>query len=495
MSTFNKKAVETVKIDWKPDKASDTPLYAQVIAYFTEQISNGTWAGGQNIPSQRQLAKQFDVNRSTIVEATTELIAMGLLETSYGGGTKVSRDSWMHLLHAGSPRWQTYIDAGAFQSNHSAVQLINRFEFEPGYVRMCTGELSPDVIQKELVKEALDHLSGKDLELNYSNPYGSPELRQAIKRHLRKKGIDVPVSNILVVSGALQALHLISYGIVPVKSKVYVESPSYLESLNIFQSSGSFLVPIPMDRNGILPWMIPNTGASGVNSLLYTIPTFQNPTGRLMPLNRRKELLMYCVKNNIPIIEDDTLCDLWLDESPPPPLKALDDNNNVIYVGSMSKCFSPGLRVGWVVAPESIIRRLADVKMQMDYGVSSLSQQIAQELFESGLYERGMENIRACLRERRTLMGELLEIYFSNLATWNIPDGGFFLWLRLTGKISAQQVFENALKEKILVPPGSIYDSDCSACIRLSYGFLGDEEMESAMRRLAEIIRRIQKRK
>lgn len=494
MSKFNKKAVETVEIDWKPDKDSDTSLYAQIIAYFTEKISNGSWAGGQNIPSQRQLAKQFDVNRSTIVEATTELISMGLLETSYGGGTRVTRDSWMHLLHSGSPRWQTYIDAGAFQSNHSAVQLINRFEFEPGYIRMCTGELSPDIIPQELVKEALTHLSGKDLELNYSNPYGSLGLRQAIKKHLQKVGIDVPLSNILIVSGALQAIHLISAGMVPAKSKVYVESPSYLESLNIFQSSGSFLVPIPMDRNGILPWMIPGT-ASGGNSLLYTIPTFQNPTGRLMPLNRRKELLMYCVKNSIPIIEDDTLYDLWLDETPPPPLKALDDNNNVIYVGSMSKCFSPGLRVGWVVAPESIIRRLADVKMQMDYGVSSLSQQIAEELFESGLYELGLENIRSCLKKRRKKMEELLEIYFSNLAVWSIPEGGFFIWLRLKGKISAQQVFESALKEKILVPPGSIYDSDCSACIRLSYGFLTEEEMESGMRRLAEVIRHIKRKK
>ena len=96
---------------------------------------------------------------------------------------------------------------------------------------------------------------------------------------------------------------------------------------------------------------------------------------------------MCCLKNNIPVIEDDTLYDLWLDEVPPPPLKSLDGNNNVIYIGSMSKCFSPGLRVGWVVSTEGVIRRLADVKMQMDYGVSSLSQQIAQELFESGLYE------------------------------------------------------------------------------------------------------------
>ena len=157
----------------------------------------------------------------------------------------------------------------------------------------------------------------------------------------------------------------------------------------------------------------------------------------------------------------------------------------------MSKCFSPGLRVGWVVAPEGVIRRLADVKMQMDYGVSSLSQQIAQKLFESGLYEEGLKNIRDSLRERRDQMGQLLERYFSDLAVWNLPSGGFFIWLRLKGKVLAQQVFESALKEKILVPPGSIYDADCSSCIRLSYGFLGEEEMESRMVHLSDIIRRL----
>ncbi|MFR8165893.1 MAG: aminotransferase class I/II-fold pyridoxal phosphate-dependent enzyme [Enterocloster sp.] len=117
---------------------------------------------------------------------------------------------------------------------------------------MCTGELSPDIIQQGLVKRALDHLSEKDLELNYSNPYGSPGLRTAIQSYLKGKGIEVPISNILITSGALQALHLIASGMVPPKSRVYVESPSYLESLNIFQSTGSYLVPVPW-RAGSCP--------------------------------------------------------------------------------------------------------------------------------------------------------------------------------------------------------------------------------------------------
>ena len=118
MSSFNKKAAETVTIDWKPNKNLDVPLYAQIVTYFTDNISTGNWTGGQNVPSQRQLAREFDVNRSTVVEAIAELISMGLLETSYGGGTKVTRDSWLHMMHADSSHWKNYVDAGNFYSNH-----------------------------------------------------------------------------------------------------------------------------------------------------------------------------------------------------------------------------------------------------------------------------------------------------------------------------------------------------------------------------------------
>ena len=480
---------KTILIDWKPDRESDTPLYSQIVTYFSEQIFRGNWVGEQIVPSQRALAQMFGVNRSTIVEAMNELTAMGLLEGHYGGGTQIAGNSWTTMIQPQTPDWQNYIRASHFRSNIPTVQAINYLEFQEGIVRMSTGEFSPGLMPAELVKQALASLSQRKLHLNYPDPLGLPEMRGAVQGYLKKQGIDVSPSCILITSGALQALQLISNGIVHTKSTIYMESPSYLNSLNIFQSTGAALEGVPMDQDGACPWLIRSHQNAPCHSLLYTIPTFQNPTGLVMPESRRREVLRFCAQNHMPVIEDDVFCDLWLDEPPPPPIKSLDQNGVVLYVGSLSKCFSPGLRVGWLVGPEPVVERLADIKMQVDYGVSALSQQAAAELMSSGLYDQGMQEVRAQLRRRRTLMLELLERHFSGLASWSVPAGGFFIWIQLKNRISAERVFQLALKQKLLVPPGSIYGPSYSSCMRLTFGYLSEEEMARSMGRLAEIVR------
>lgn len=483
------KGGKQIVINWKPDRASSVPLYSQIVSYFSDRISRGDWVGGQSVPSQRRLAELFEVNRSTIVVAMDELAAMGLITGRFGGGTRIAEGSWSALIQAKSPDWQNYITAGVFRSNIPAVQVINHLEFEEDTIRMSTGELSPELVQAELVQKAMKNLSCRNLYMNYPDPLGMPGLRKAVQGLLEKSGIFVPISCILIVSGALQALQLIASGIVHSKSTVYMESPSYLGSLNIFQSTGAALTGVPMDENGILPWMIRDQMRENRHSLLYTIPTFQNPTCCVMPESRRREVLKYCSEHHMPIIEDDVFSDLWLDEPPPPPMKAMDQNGSVVYINSLSKCFSPGLRLGWLVGPESVVERLADIKMQMDYGVSVLTQQVVEELMTSGLYDAGVNAVRQSLRERRDMMLTLLERYFSDLAEWNTPAGGFFIWVKLKHQVSAERVFARALKEKMLVPPGSIYDPQYTSCMRLTYGYLSPKQMEHSMWQLSEIVR------
>jgi len=485
-----KKRPDTVSIDWKPDRQLKTPLYSQIVSYFAEKISSGDWVSGQRLPSQRRLSELFGVNRSTIVEAMDELTALGMIGGMHGGGTRIANDSWSLLMQHKAPDWKSYIKAGRFRENVPTVQIINRLEFKEGITRLSTGELSPELMQSELTKKAMSNLSQRDLFMNYPDPLGMPGLRNELQTHLRGIGIDVPTSCILVVSGALQALLLISMGIVQAKSTVYVESPSYLGSLNIFESVGAEIRGIPMDENGILPWMIREWRSADRHSLLYTIPTFQNPTGCVMPVSRRREVVSYCKENHLPIIEDDVFRDLWLDEPPPPPIKSMEQNGSVVYIGSLSKCFSPGLRLGWLVGPESVVQRLSDVKMQMDYGVSVLIQQVVEELLKSGLYYVGVNTIREKLRERRDLMMRLLEESFSDLAEWKRPSGGFFVWIKLKHRVSAEQLFYKALKENLLILPGSVYNMGYSSWLRLTYGYLPLEEMEKGFRHLAEILRR-----
>ena len=489
MADRGEKRTDAISIDWKPDRMSKTPLCSQIVSYFSMKISSGDWVSDQVLPSQRRLSEQFGVNRSTIVDAMDELTSMGMIESWFGGGTHIANDSWSLLMQDKAPDWKSYIKAGEFRSNVPTVQIINRLEFEDGITRLSTGELSPELMQSELTKKAMSNLSDRDMFMNYPDPLGMPGLRKALQNHLGKIGIDVPLPCILVVSGALQALLLISMGIVHTKSTVYLESPSYLGSLNIFQSVGAELREVPMDASGIMPWIIQKPQSENRHSLLYTIPTFQNPTGCVMPVSRRREVLKYCSANHMPIIEDDVFRDLWLDEPPPPPIKALDKSGSVVYIGSLSKCFAPGLRLGWLVGPESVVQRLADMKMQMDYGVSVLIQQVGEELLRSGLYDTGVNAIREQLWMRRDLMMRLLEKYFWDLAEWNRPAGGFFVWVKLKNRVSVEHLFNRALKEGILILPGSVYNMGYSSSFRLTFGYLSPEKMEEGLKRLADILR------
>lgn len=477
-----------IQIDWKPDKNSNIPLYSQIVSYFSDKILKGDWVVGQKLPSQRELSKIFGVNRSTIVEAMEELTALGIIEGRYGSGTRIVNDTWSLLMSNSTPNWQSYIDAGTFKANLQYLQQINRKEYEEGIIRLGTGEMSPELTPKTMMKDVLQKLSQKSLNLNYPESFGDLELRRAVKNYLSEKGIDVPISGILIVSGALQALQLISLGIVPPRSTVYVESPSYLKSLHIFQSLGSNLEGIPMDKSGMMPWMIRSGTIRSGNSILYTIPSFQNPTGCVMTDARRAELLNFCKTNQMPLIEDDVLGDLWLDAPPPLPIKSKDTSGIVLYVGSISKSLSPGLRVGWLVGPESVIQRLADIKMQQDYGTSTLSQQALAVWLESGLYYEYLDGLRKELRQRRDYMLELLEEHFKDLAVWEKPKGSFYVWLKLKNGVAVSKVFERALKDNILINPGSIYDFYQSQYIRLSYAYASMPQMKKGMVRLAKII-------
>lgn len=188
----------------------------------------------------------------------------------------------------------------------------------------------------------------------------------------------------------------------------------------------------------------------------------------------------------MPIIEDDAYRELYFDEVPPLPIKTIDDTGNVLYLGSISKSLAPGLRIGWVVGLGSIIERLGDIKMQTDYGASSLSQWVLYEWLTNCLYQEHILNLRKELKARCLFMLQLIYTYFSDIATWNIPNGGFYVWLKLNKSISTEKLFEQALKKNILINPGDIYGFRKNNCIRLSYSYASYNQMEIGLKLLSE---------
>lgn len=210
-----------------------------------------------------------------------------------------------------------------------------------------------------------------------------------------------------------------------------------------------------------------------------------------MSENRRNELVALCQNKQLSIIEDDVYRELWLDCPPPAPLKAREADGRILYVGSMSKALSPGLRIGWIIGPEPVINRLADLKMQNDYGSSSLSQWATAEWFASGCFARHTEAVRYSLRQRRAAMAAALEMHFADLATWTIPQGGFYVWLTLQQPVSLPKLFKTALQDGLLIHPGTLYDPLASNHLRLSYCYASVAQLTDGLKRLAGHIRKL----
>ncbi|MCH4009751.1 aminotransferase-like domain-containing protein [Companilactobacillus sp.] len=475
-----------IQIDWKPDKSSQIPVYKQIVEYISQKIGQGEWPIGTRLPSQRAMAEQFEVNRSTITSAIEELTSYSIIAGKHGAGTQVISNTWSLMLPV-TQDWNRFISNGFFEANNRVVQTINNMEFAPDILRLGTGELDHHLFDKKQWKKVLQSVGSKIDSLGYLEPLGLLELRQALSKHLQRQGMDVSPNQILITSGALQALQLISSSLLQQGTTVFTEEQSYLKSLQMFQSTGMYLSGVPMDDEGLQYWKIPVKKRE--NSILYTIPTNQNPTGITMSEKRRHDLLDFCDKNGLPVIEDGAYQELIYDQETPMPLQAIDDNGMVIYLGSASKTLAPGLRLGWLIAPEPIVQRLGDVKMQMDYGASSLSQWALTEFLNSGAYDENLASLKEELKSRRDNALRVLDEHFKDIATWKKPAGGFYIWLTFNDKINVEKLFKVAVKKHVLLNPGDIYGFKQNRSLRISFAYLNKTQFELAIGILSGIVR------
>lgn len=476
---------------WQPSRRSDVPLHRQIEQYIKDKILHGEWAVGTKIPSQRTLADIFQVNRSTVTAAIDELTSQGLLEGRRGGGTKVVNSTWSMLAAEPPLDWSDYVHSGIHHPNSSIIQAIHQNEPRADIIRLGTGELSPDLLPAEKIRRMFQRINPPDLSLGYEQPKGNLKLREAVADHLKGKQIHVSPSSILIVSGALQALQLISIGLLKRGSVILTEKPSYLQSLYVFQSAGMRLCGLPMDEEGMKAGLISSYLKQYGGQLLYTNPSFHNPTGTVMSEQRRKEIISLSKKEQLPIIEDDAYGDLWFEEKPPQPLKAMDHEGNILYLGTFSKTVSPGLRIGWLAGPEPVMERLADIKMQTDYGSSGLSQWAAAEWLSQGYHEKHLTWVRRALQQRRDAAVHFLERYAGDIASWRIPAGGFYIWVTFHQTLPVSRFFYELLKRQVLVNPGFIYDGEDRNSIRLSYSYASLGDLETGIKAAAETARRL----
>lgn len=478
---------------WKPDKSNSEPLYKQIARYYEEQILNGNLLPGTSLPTERELAQSLQVNRSTVTAAYEELRSTGLVQSVQGSGTWVNNQLW-GVAPRNIPNWQSYTSGGTFLPTLPLVKIMREAANDPAVIQVARAELAPELIPVNAVDQLL-RKKAPSLSLHYTDAKGDPDLREAVANHLHKHDkIAVTPDQILITSGAQQALHIITLCLLNPGDAVAMEGPSYTYSLPLFISAGLRLYRLTVDQEGLRPEEIRTLYKKHKIRMVFTNPTFHNPTGTILSLKRRKELLSICADLRIPIIEDDAYGAVALDDTNLPlsimALNQQGNGNSVIYIGSLSKTVASGLRIGWIVGPKLVIDRLADAKQQMDYGTSSISQQLVAAYLTQHLWEEQIKRIKTELTNRRNLMLQALEQELSDYADWNVPKGSYHVWCRLKEPVPEKLLLSSAIQQGILFTPGSIYGGE-PGYIRLTYSWEKPERIQEGIRRFREVLKRL----
>ena len=477
-------------MEWKLNRNADKPLYRQIYELIEERISYGEFPPGSLLPSERKLAEELQVNRMTIAHVYDELQASGLVERKKGSGTRVSTHKW-GVLPKGVTNWRKYIESGSFIPTYPLIKKIRdeAKQMKDGF-NLASGELSTDLFPTGLLQASFaEQMVSNDLGSVHQQ--GHLKFREAISRFAKEElHIGTTSSSVLVTSGAQQALYLITQCLLNPGDAVAIEAPSYTYSLSLFQSAGLRIFGLPVDKDGINPDDIVKLYEKHQIRMIFLNPTFQSPTGTVLSESRRKKVLEISSKYGIPIVEDDPVSLLSLEGKRQYPLKSIDPSGNVLYIGSLSKVIASSLRVGWIIGPQSVINRLADARHQIDFGLSIFPQIIASQILKSPKYQSHLEDLRKELLERRDEMAAVLEELLGDEITLTIPSGGLFLWCKINRKIDDQKLVDEAIKNKFLYMPGSVYGAP-NGYARFTFAQLKKERMREAVMRFADALSKV----
>lgn len=477
-------------MEWKPNRTDKKPIYKQIADYIEHGISSGAFPPGSVLPSERALAKELQVNRSTVVAAYEELQSLGIVERKKGSGTRVSTDIW-GISHKRIPNWGRYVEDGSFLSNLPLVQRIRMETQKDDLINLASGELSPDLFPLDQFRAILSERSFMG-HLGYDHPQGNEMLRETISSHVKEyKNIDTSPFSILITSGAQQALHLIVQCLLKPGDAVAIEDPSYCFSLPIFQSAGLRTFLLPVDQHGINPDDLISLYKKHRIRMIFLNPDYQNPTGTILSLERRKQILELSSEFGIPVIEDDPYSLTSFNGEVHPTLKSMDHNGNVLYISSLSKIVASGLRIGWIIGPPPVIQRLADAKQQVDFGHSIFPQWVANHFLRSENFNTHICMLRKQLKQRRDQIVSSLNELLDDQIKFFVPEGGIHMWCKLNGSIDEYRLLEESMKEGVAFVPGSILGSK-KGYVRFTFGRGEINLIHEGIVRFAEALKSIQ---
>jgi len=339
--------------------------------------------------------------------------------------------------------------------------------------------------------------------LQYSTTEGYRPLREMIARHTARYGIVVKPENVLITNGSQQALDLLGRVFLNPGDRVLLERPTYIGALQAWNAYQAEYVGVPLDEAGLRTDLLEDALRVGPK-FIYALPNFQNPTGVTLSLERRHELVRLAARAGVPLIEDDPYGQLRYEGDHLPPLVVLEGelhatdsdgcySGNVIYLSTFSKTLAPGLRLGWVIAPVEVIKRLVQVKQGTDLHTGTFNQMLAYEVARGGFLDRHVRKIRAVYHERRDTMLAAMERYFPEEVRWTHPEGGLFLWVTLPQGLDAEEVLKVAVKERVaFIPGGPFFPGEPEPnTMRLNFSYSPPERIEEGIARLGRVLKEV----
>lgn len=379
------------------------------------------------------------------------------------------------------------------KSDIDPVGNILKVVESPDIISFAGGLPAPELFPVKQIAQATAKVLNEcgQVALQYGSSQGIPELRKIIAERVKLEGIDTSPDHIMVATGSQQTLDLTGKIFIDPGDTVIVESPTYLCAVDVFKSYGANFVGIDMDDDGMrMDHLEQALSEHPETKLIYTIPNFQNPTGRTMSLDRRKKLSVLADKYDVMVLEDNPYGAVRFAGENVPSVKSLDSTGHVIYMGTFSKILAPGMRLGWIVADESLINKYKMMKQSADLHTDSLSQYIVAKYCELFDIDEHIKLISNLYQKREQLMMAAIQKYFPKNAKCSYPEGGMFIWVEIPEIKDTQALFDLAIKQRVAFVPGEPFYSEHPkpGTFRLNYSNMSEDKIEEGIKRLGKVI-------
>lgn len=486
------------------NKALKEPLYKQIVHKISHMIASGKLKEDDVLPPTRQLANTLQVSRQTVVHAYEELWALGYLKSSSGSYTKVrNRPSTAQKENRAKPKID-FPNLVGLEKSSQLDEMSNRYERleqnERQVIDMSVMNLDSSLFPLRAFQKSMNKVFREYPEstLNYGQTAGYGKLREWISNRMLQHSIDVYPDEILLTNGISHGFELILKLFTSPGDTVITESPGYRIAINLMKMHQLNIVEIPLKAEGpdltVFERELKRCRKDGIRpKLFYTVPTFQNPTGIITPQEHRERLLSLCTAYNIPIMEDSFEEEITYFDKKILPIKSMDNEQIVFYLGTFSKVLFPGIRVGWIAGEKNCIRQLNIIKKMSYMSDNTLTHAALYEFCNSGNYETFLKKVNRYYGQK---MEKAISLMRQNLnmdeCYWNTPEGGYLFWIKIKSPSEKERVLlslceKNGVKvsggsEFFLSKPDAVY-------FRICISSLSDAEIEEGLPLLGGSIR------